>query len=160
MSLVSAYETKIQDIVASRLGEEKIVQVFWEPDSGRLVFGYRETRISKTGRKSRRWTCFKIQVIDDDMADALKEHGISRDMWATYLGSIVDNMSLNFEELLSPAPFASFGLLDDRYIDEPFSTCSWVDYMMEDSDYCDWFDDCCTNESFIAELAEKIKNLR
>ena len=100
MSLVSAYETKIKDIVSSRLGGEEILQVFWEPDSGRVVFGYKETRISKSGRKSKKWKCFKIQVIDDDMADALKEQGISRDMWETYLGTMVDNMALNFEELL------------------------------------------------------------
>lgn len=158
MSFVADYEAKMREITQAQLGAEKMIQVFWEPEAGRLAFGYRATHISKSGRKSRKWKCFKLMVIDDDMADALKEKGISREMWEKYLGTLVDNLGLDFEELQSPAPFSEFGIVDDRFIDEPFAFCPCDDYLNMDFDYFTWYDAITTNEEFLEELADKIKS--
>ena len=158
MSLVADYEAKIKEITQTQLGSEKILQVFWEPEAGRVAFGYRATHITKSGRKTRKWKCFTLMVIDDDMAASLKEKGISRDLWEKYLGILVDNLGLDFEELQSPSPFGEFGIIDGRFIGEPFAFCPYDDYMNIDFDYFPWYDSITTNEEFLEELANKIKS--
>lgn len=148
MNRVEEYEGKIKEILASRLADADIRQVFWEPGSGRLVFGLE-------GRMGSR--CFKIQVLEEDMAAALGERGVTRDRWEQYLARLADSLGLPYGNLECPAPFALFGLMDDGCLMGPYAFCDFEDHMPPE--YFMWLMDMAANQDFLDELAGKILNM-
>ena len=148
------YENKLKTIALAELQDKKLSDVFWETDSGCILFHYKAPSVSKSGKETKKWTEFALLFSYEDMMSALEEKGCSSDDFIFYIGSLIDSFDLDYSELDSPHPFGEFGIAPDglmmdapRYIRK--NSCPDID------DY-DWLDDYAYDDDFIAALAEKI----
>lgn len=150
---VADYRNKLKSIALAELQDKQIVDVFWETDSGRLLFHYKAPVVSKTGRTSKRWHEFALLVSYDDMEMSLKEKGCSADDFIFYIGKLVDSFGLDCSEVMCAHPFGDFGIMPDCYMTDP------PNYIRKDSllmDDYDWLDDYAYDQNFISALAEDI----
>jgi hypothetical protein len=150
---VADYRSRLKSIALAELQDKQIVDVFWETDSGRLLFHYKAPVVSKTGRTSKRWHEFALLFSNDDMEISLKEKGCSPDNFIFYIGKLVDSFMLDYSEVMCAHPFGEFGIVPDRYMIDP------PNYIRKDSlfmDDYDWLDDYACDQGFISALAEDI----
>ena len=148
------YENRLKNIALMELQDQKITDVFWETDSGCILFHYKAPVVSKSGKTTKRWTEFALLVSYENMEDALKEKGCSSDDFIFYIGKLIDSFGLDYSELDSAHPFGQFGIVPDAFMMDP------PRYIRKNScpemDNYDWLDDYACDEEFITALAEEI----
>lgn len=152
-SRVADYRNRLKNIALAELQDKQIVDIFWETDSGRLLFHYRAPVVSKTGRTSKRWHEFSLLISYEDLENSLKEKGCSSDDFIFYIGKLVDSFGLDYSEVMCAHPFGEFGIAPDCFMmDSP----NYVRKDCLDIDDYDWLDDYAYDQDFISALAEDI----
>ena len=73
------YENKLRTIALAELQDKKLSDVFWETDSGCILFHYKAPSVSKSGKETKKWTEFALLFSYEDMMSALEEKGCSSD---------------------------------------------------------------------------------
>lgn len=151
---VQDYRAKLQQIALTELQDKKLSDVFWETDSGCILFHYKAPVTAKSGKVSKRWMEFALLVSYEDMETSLREKGCSSDDFIFYIGKLIDSFGLDYSELDSAHPFGQFGIAPDFLMMDPprykrINSCPDID------DY-EWLDDYAYDEEFLTALAEDI----
>ena len=106
---VLLYEKNIKEIIQERIGSKVVEDLIFNPDSGRLLFYFKDNYTTQTGKTSKKWFELGVMVMDDAWYSPFSKRSINIDRFTAYLVKLLEDCNLVFGD--SVAPISQYGIM-------------------------------------------------
>ena len=148
------FEEYIKDLIKERIGNKTVEDLIFNPDSGRLLFYFRDNYTTKTGKTAKKWFELGVMVMDHTWQSTFSKTGINNDRFISYLVKLLEECNLTFGDFV--APISSFGIMTGM---ESFSVSGYKTIDLWNEGAYSWWFDVCLDEQFAEALSERIREL-